>query len=249
MPNKILLNGQKGIGKSTLAYHFINFVLSKNENYRYNVDNFEINPENHSFKITLNRSNPNLNILDIPNDKKTINIDQVRKLISSLNKSSFNDKPRFILIDNVEFLNINSINALLKIIEEPSENIFFILINSNKNLISTLKSRCLEFKIFLSNKESIDISNQLFNLNINKLINKDLIDYYSTPGKIFNLIKFSEEFSIDLKNIKLSEFLTLIIDKGYYKKESSIKPIIYDFFELYLLNKDKFKNSKFLDFL
>ena len=124
LPNKILLNGQKGIGKSTLAYHFINFVLSKNENYRYNVDNFEINPENHSFKITLNRSNPNLNILDIPNDKKTINIDQVRKLISSLNKSSFNDKPRFILIDNVEFLNINSINALLKIIEEPSENIF-----------------------------------------------------------------------------------------------------------------------------
>ena len=26
-PNKILLSGQKGIGKSTLAYHFINYVL------------------------------------------------------------------------------------------------------------------------------------------------------------------------------------------------------------------------------
>ena len=31
-PNKLLLSGQKGIGKSTLAYHFINYVLSKNEN-------------------------------------------------------------------------------------------------------------------------------------------------------------------------------------------------------------------------
>ena len=32
LPNKILLSGQKGIGKSTFAYHFINYVLSKNEN-------------------------------------------------------------------------------------------------------------------------------------------------------------------------------------------------------------------------
>ena len=27
LPNKILFSGQKGIGKSTLAYHFINFVF------------------------------------------------------------------------------------------------------------------------------------------------------------------------------------------------------------------------------
>ena len=33
LPNKILLSGEKGIGKSTLAYHLINFVLSKNEEY------------------------------------------------------------------------------------------------------------------------------------------------------------------------------------------------------------------------
>ena len=31
LPNKILLSGEKGIGKSTLAYHLINLVLSENE--------------------------------------------------------------------------------------------------------------------------------------------------------------------------------------------------------------------------
>ena len=31
LPNKLLLSDQKGLGKSTLAYHFINHVLSKNE--------------------------------------------------------------------------------------------------------------------------------------------------------------------------------------------------------------------------
>ena len=33
----------------------------------------------------------------------------------------FNNCPRFILIDNVENLNINSLNALLKIVEEPNK--------------------------------------------------------------------------------------------------------------------------------
>ena len=28
LPNKILLSGEKGIGKSTLAYHIINHILS-----------------------------------------------------------------------------------------------------------------------------------------------------------------------------------------------------------------------------
>ena len=32
LPNKILLKGQKGIGKSTLAYHLINFISSKISN-------------------------------------------------------------------------------------------------------------------------------------------------------------------------------------------------------------------------
>ena len=36
---------------------------------------------------------------------------------------------------------------LLKILEEPPKNIYFILINNNKKILSTLKSRCINFKI------------------------------------------------------------------------------------------------------
>ena len=53
LPNKILLSGQKGLGKSTLAYHFINYVLSKNEEFKYDIKNFEINPDNQSFYYCL----------------------------------------------------------------------------------------------------------------------------------------------------------------------------------------------------
>ena len=36
-PTKILLSGQKGLGKSTLAYHFINYLLSANEQNKYDI--------------------------------------------------------------------------------------------------------------------------------------------------------------------------------------------------------------------
>ena len=131
--------------------------------------------------------------------KKNIDIEQIRKLINNLNKSSFNSKPRFILIDNIEYLNLNAINALLKTLEEPSTNTYFILINNNKDIISTLKSRCLDFKISLTNKKFLDTINKLINDDIHNKIDKELINYYSTPGNLYNFLLFSEENGIDLK--------------------------------------------------
>ena len=55
LPNKILLSGDKGVGKSTLAYHLVNFVLSKDENCSYDINNFKIDPNNKSFKLIINK--------------------------------------------------------------------------------------------------------------------------------------------------------------------------------------------------
>ena len=233
LPNKILLSGQKGQGKSTLAYHFVNYVLSKNEKFAYDLKSFEINPENQSFKTILNKSNINFHLLDINDEKKNIDINQIRELISNLNKSSFNDKPRFVLIDNIEFLNINSLNALLKILEEPSLNVFFILINNNKKILPTLLSRCINFKISLSNNENSEIIDKLLLDKHKNKINNDIINYYFTPGNIYNLIKFAEENNYDLKNMNLHVFLNTLIDNNHYKKDNRIRLFIYDLIEFY----------------
>tara|TARA_Y100000591_G_scaffold133892_1_gene114795 strand:- start:537 stop:1457 length:921 start_codon:yes stop_codon:yes gene_type:complete len=245
LPNKILLSGQKGLGKCTMAYHLINYALSEGEEFSYNTNQNEINPLNRSYKLIQNNSNTNFDLIDVSSDKRNIDIDQIRKLIQKLKTSSFNNKPRFILIDNIDYLNKNAINALLKILEEPSKNVFFILINNNKKVLATLKSRCLDFKIFLDNKESQSICKKILGKDFSDQINNELLDYYSTPGKILNLIEFSESNSIDLKDMKLGDFLTLVIDKSYYKKDSQIKFFIYDFFELFLTRKF---SSKHLDF-
>ena len=242
LPNKILLSGEKGIGKSTLAYHLINFALSENEDHSYDHKNYKINSENKSYKLTQNKSNPNFYLIDVLEDKKNIDINQIRELIINLNKSSFNKKKRFVLIDNIELLNINSINALLKILEEPNENINFILINNNKRVLPTLKSRCLNFKVFLSKDQSIRTVNQILNDDINTVINNNLYDYYTTPGKLFKLIKLSELYNIDFVNYDLNSTLKTIIKDKLYKKDKLIIEIIFSFIELYFRNNISSEN-------
>ena len=236
LPSKILLSGEKGIGKSTLAYHLINFVLSEDQEKSYDYENNVINFENKSYKLIQNNCNPNFFLIDVIEDKKNIDINQVRDLIIKLNKSSFNQKRRFVLIDNIELLNINSINALLKILEEPNENINFILIHNNKRVLSTLKSRCLNFKVFISKNQSIQIINKILNKNIDNVINKDLLDNYVTPGKLYKLIKFSDEHNFNLVDLNLKEFLKTIIKDKIYKKDRSILETIFSFIELYYRN-------------
>ena len=128
LPNKVLLSGPKGLGKATLAYHIINYIFSKNEEHSYEVKTNTINKENKSYNQIINKTHQNFHLIDLIDDKKNIEISQIRKMIDYTNKSSFNNQPRIILIDNLENLNLNSTNALLKIIEEPNENVFFILI-------------------------------------------------------------------------------------------------------------------------
>ena len=65
LPNKILLSGQKGLGKSTLAYHIINYILSKNEQFNYDNKKFIINENNKSFKLIQNNSHPNFHLIDL----------------------------------------------------------------------------------------------------------------------------------------------------------------------------------------
>ena len=245
LPNKILFSGPKGTGKATLAYHLANYVFSKKEEFPYDVNKFKINDLNKSYKLILNNSHPNFHLIDVLTDKKIIEISQIRQMINYANKSAFNNRERIVLIDNAENLNLNSLNALLKIVEEPNENIIFIIIfDNNKKILNTLKSRCLKFNLFLTFDQSIETVNTIIEKNVYDLISKDLINHYNTTGDFINLINFSLLSKIDLSEISLKNFLINLIDEKHYKKDVFIKNNIYKYVEFYLLNLMKFKPSR-----
>ena len=245
LPNKILFSGPKGIGKATFAYHLINYIFSKDEESNYDIDNLQINDSNKSFKLVLNQTHPNFHLIDLLDEKKIIEISQIRNMINYANKLAFNNKERIVLIDNAENLNLSSSNALLKIIEEPNENVFFILIfDNNRKIIETIKSRCLKFNLFLTFDECLDTTNKIIGNNIYQIVNKDLINHYNTVGDLVNLVNFSSSSKMSLLELNLKDFLINLIDEKYYKKNIYIKKNIYKYIEYYLLKLMYLKKSK-----
>ena len=210
LPNTILLSGQSGLGKSTFAYHFINSILSENEDYAYDFKTCKINILNKSFQFINKNCHPNFYLIENLEDKKIIDVSQIRELSKFINKTSYEKQIKFILVNNAECLNIQSINALLKITEEPGPNTYFIFIHDiSVKQVETLKSRCIEFKIFFTHSDKKKILENLlnyYNLDIKKELYENLISFYDSPGNILNIIELInneviEPDNLDLKNV------------------------------------------------
>lgn len=238
LPNKIILSGKKGIGKSTLALHLINFIFSENEKLSYDINSNSININNKSYMLVQNYTHPNLFYINKLSDKKQIEISQIRNLSNFVNTSSFNNSLKIILIDDSELLTINASNSLLKLVEEPNINVQFIIIHDNsKFILDTLKSRCINFKINLKNIHIDKIVNNYFGRDVYNSLPNYIKNKYLTPSKFIDLINFCIENKIDLQKETLNKFLTNLIKKNIYKSKFFHIEFFKEFMEIYFLTK------------
>jgi len=214
-PKTLMLTGNRGVGKSTMISHLMHYYFDK-KTYNENENTFA------SESFFLNQFIENLfpNILYLNgSDFRNVRIDDIRKIINDLNKSPIKKDKRFIILDDIDSFNINSLNALLKIIEDPGKNNFFILINNKSNkLLNTIKSRSIEIKIMINNKDRLSISSSLLKyFNQDRIFDENLVS--STPG---NFLKFNYIFnnnSLDINEKFLTNFSNIL---RIYKKEKDI---------------------------
>ncbi len=233
LPKVLMLSGKKGQGKFTMTHHLMSYIFDVKN---YNIAELEINDKN---KLINNlKENYNSNIIYYNCSGKSVKIDDIRKLRIDLQKSSINELNRFVIFDDVEYLNENCVNALLKTIEEPTEINHFILINNQSQLLlDTLKSRSIEIMVFLNNKEKLDIIYKLIkDYEIEKIINLD--NSTLTPG---NYLKYSRLISDE--KIDINEKLIINIEK-LLKLNRTKKNIDYLNFAIYLINQYYFTKSK-----
>jgi len=215
LPKVLMLTGKKGIGKFTLINHLLNYIYDKNN---YDLKKKSINNQTEFYKQYLNNIFPNIIYLS-GNNFKNVKIDDIRDLKSTILKTTISKKERFIVLDDIELFNTNSLNALLKIIEEPPPNNYFILINSKtKPLIETIYSRSLEIKILLTNATRIKVIESLIKKNNLKVF----IDFNSsnlTPGNFLSFNKIYEENKINVDGGFLKNLEILL---NLYKKDKNI---------------------------
>ena len=244
LPSKILLSGKKGIGKCTLGYHLINYIFSKDEENKYDFANKKINLNNNSYKLIQNSIHTNFYKISLQDTKKSIDIAQIRDMINFTQKSSFNNKEKIILIDQAEYLNHSSNNALLKVLEEKNLNIIFILIlNNEKKILKTIKSRFIDFKINLEKKFVSEIVNNYFEKDIFNSINSDFKVHYFTPSFYIDFVSLCNEIDFDYQKLDINDFLQNFMSEKIYNKKLNNKYDFKLFFELYFKKK---KIQKFI---
>ena len=121
LPRVLMFTGNKGNGKSTLVNHFLNSIFdSKN----YDNKNYLISEKSIFYKQYKNNIFSNIIYIN-GSDFKSVKVDDIRTLKSKIFQSTILTKDRFIILDDVELFNHNSLNALLKVIEEPTKNNYF----------------------------------------------------------------------------------------------------------------------------
>src|SRR5256712_10558616 len=88
-------------------------------------------------------THPDVMTLSVEEEASQIKIAQVRQLLGMLDLQPFEGRNKVFIIDPADLLNAEAANALLKGLEEPPENSFFILVTVNVHeLLLTVRSRC-----------------------------------------------------------------------------------------------------------
>tara|TARA_B100001029_G_scaffold179760_1_gene190832 strand:+ start:5370 stop:6296 length:927 start_codon:yes stop_codon:yes gene_type:complete len=249
LPSRIIFSGQEGIGKSTLSFHLTNYLFSQNEKTKYNLASNEINIESLSHNHVIKQSHPNFYYISKLDGKTNIEIDQVRDMIAFLNKSSFDNNKKIILIDGVEFLNQNSSNALLKCLEESNDqNLFILTHNINQRILDTIKSRCISYKLNFNYSVVPNIISHNFGENLYEELNEDFKFETISPNFIIKHITFALENSLNIHSLNVNNMIKYIIDTKSYKKNNFIINNFQHYIEIYFTKMYlKTKDNKYYD--
>lgn len=140
-----LLTGPEGIGKATFAYRVARRLLGAPADREYGL--LGANPEHPVSRQVMGRAHPDLLVLErIGEDgkpRKTIPVDDARKLSEFFSKSPASAPYRVAIVDAADDLNVNAANALLKTLEEPPpKGVLLMVSHSPGRLLSTIRSRC-----------------------------------------------------------------------------------------------------------
>lgn len=197
-----------------LALEFAKHLLSKNIKDLKNIESIKQKVDRQTYS--------DLYVID------NLNIDIARDMIKKSYSSSHEGNAKVFILKNIQDIRKESANAILKIIEEPTRDNFFILLSKHLNILTTIRSRSIIYRVkrataeelgvdkysyefFLASstdikkfkQSSINLSEEVSFKSIGKFIKA-----YEIEEKIeekVNIYKALRDFVIKSENLKLYE--------------------------------------------
>ncbi len=138
LPHAILVEGEQGAGKTQLAYFIAAGALCTDQ----------ARPCGHCrpCELTEKRIHPDIELY--APEKTVFRVEQIRQITQSAYIKPHEGRCKVFILQNCELMNPAAQNALLKTLEEPPENVMFVLLTrSAAALLPTIRSRCVLFTL------------------------------------------------------------------------------------------------------
>ena len=181
-----------------------------------------------------------------------LNIDTVREIIKKSYTSSHEGGAKVFILKNIQDIRKESANAMLKLIEEPTKDNFFVLISKRLNILSTIKSRSIIYRIRKSTPEELGVDRYIYNFflgfsnDIEKYKGKEidlmLEKSYTAIGEV--LKEYEKEKNIEIKIDLYKCLRNFVQESSNLKKYEKIK-----FAEDIYLNSSKESTSIIVEYL
>lgn len=130
-----IISADKGMGKKTIAHYAASLIL---------CDSSQSCGSCPSCKSMEKGTHPDLVILKRDEDKATLGVDNVRDIKAEVYTRPVMSRYKVVLVYEMHLATVSAQNAMLKMIEEPPENVIFILLADNTSpILPTILSRTM----------------------------------------------------------------------------------------------------------
>lgn len=162
LPGALLLSGQAGLGKRTTALFLARAILCESAR-----DGLGACGACASCHLIAAGNHPDLRLVELATEEdpagegeeaassakkpsKQISVDRIRSLGEFVTTTAYRGRAKVIIIAPAEALHPAAANAVLKILEEPPGNTFFLLVSHRPDrLLPTVRSRCFQIPFSL----------------------------------------------------------------------------------------------------
>ncbi|MCQ2466373.1 MAG: hypothetical protein MJ166_02525 [Clostridia bacterium] len=214
----VLFTGNEGIGKHEFAREYSKALLCSSP-----VASGGCGKCNNCIYFDAN-THPDFIQVEAEKDKKNIKVDDIRDKVISDVKICPQISKRKVYLINADELNEEGQNALLKSLEEPPENIIFVLMCEDASrLLPTVCSRTNEFMLSAYSYSEIKSVISKINLTSDNKLSEDDLNFVAnfSSGIIGRAIDLLSDTSFKETRTQLVDIITSIDQTGYAELLSS----------------------------
>ena len=204
MAHAWLITGTSGVGKNQFAHHLAAWLLCTQKGHA-------ACGRCRACQLFQSQQHPDFYPLSTDDDAK-LNIAAARELKTQLSDSAQQTGARVIVIKSAEQLTTAAANALLKLIEEPPADVYFLLVTARPILMPiTLRSRCQNLHIATPTPEETSAWLKTCGDFTEAAISKSLHLSFGSP--LVALEMLSQPTLMAVQEEKAADFLAVLYEK------------------------------------